>query len=91
MPTCARPVGAGGDFGLRHDAGQEMIEQTDMGGLETSRSLHEQFRDAARDFCEALGSPRLTISSSPGINDVATVMKTTQPGPRDLKGNLPAI
>ena len=71
-------IGAGGDFGMRNEIDQDAVEQIDVIGPEIRRALQKQFGDPARGLGAAFGIAILTISSSPGISEVATVIKHTQ-------------
>ena len=41
-------IGARGEFGMRDETGQDAVEQIDMIGAETRRTLQEQLADPAR-------------------------------------------
>ena len=62
--------GARGEFGVRNEIEQDAVEQIDMIGPEMRgpRRNSSAIRRAAS--ARRLGSPCLTISSSPGISDV---------------------
>ena len=69
---------ARGKFGVRNEIDQQAVEQIDVIGPELCGVLEEQYGSAIRCAASArrCGSPCLTISSSPGISDVAAVINT---------------
>ena len=70
-------IGARGDFGMRNEVDQNAVEQIDVIGPEIRGPLQEQFGDPARSLgAGAWDRHVLTISSSPGISEVATVINT---------------
>src|ERR1700738_5057979 len=71
-----RQIGTRGEFGVRYETDQNAVKQIDVIGPEIRGPHQEQFSDPAGGLGAAFGIPCLTTSSSPGISDVAIVMKT---------------
>ena len=72
-------LGARGEFGMRDEAGQDTVEQIDMIGAETGRTLQEQLADPARGIGAAFGIAASDDFVKPGISAVAGVMKLSKP------------
>ena len=71
-------IGAGSHPGVRNEIDEDAVEQIDVIGSEVRRPCRNSPAIRRATSARRLGSPCLTISSNPGINDVATDMKHTQ-------------
>jgi hypothetical protein len=71
-------IGARGEFGVRNEIDQNAVEQVDVVGPVVRGSCRNSSAIRRAASARRLGSACLTISSSPGISDVATVIKHTQ-------------